>query len=177
MTPCFLIPISVGIISALLGYLLGKMVTGGNQLNLKSKLDVCSSENEQLNYRIYLLEKEIEALKPKSKTAQDFTSEVVIAFDAQLAESVFGQKITENDLTIIEGIGPKIEELYHAAGIRTWKDLGETPVQTLQEILNEAGSNITMHNPETWAKQAVMAYLGKWQDLKEYQESLDAGRE
>jgi predicted flap endonuclease-1-like 5' DNA nuclease len=177
MTPCFLIPICISIISALLGYLLGKMVTGGHQLNLKSKLDVCASENEQLNYRIYLLEKEIEELKQKSKDTQGFTSESVIVFDAQLAASVFGCEIKENDLKIIEGIGPQIEELYHSAGIKTWKHLGETPVQTLQEILNEAGSNITMHNPETWAKQAVMAYLGKWQDLKEYQESLDAGRE
>ncbi|MCL9806608.1 hypothetical protein NAT51_13820 [Flavobacterium amniphilum] len=177
MTLCILIPISIGIISSALGFLLGKMVVGGDQLNMKSKLDTCSSENEQLNYQIYLLKKELEDLKAKTETTQGIKSETNIAFDAETAASVFGHKITENDLKIIEGIGPKIEELYHAAGIKTWKDLGETPVQTLQDILNEAGSNFAMHNPETWSKQAVLAYLGKWQDLKEYQDSLDAGRE
>ena len=177
MTPCFLIPLSVGIISAILGYLLGKMISEGKTLNTQSKLDTCSKESEQLNHKIYLLEKEIETLKTKSKTTHSFVSEAIITFDSQLAESVFGRKITENDLKIIEGIGPKIEELYHAAGIKTWKALGETPVQVLEDILNEVGSHYAMHNPETWSKQAIMAYLGKWQELKDYQESLNAGRE
>lgn len=177
MTPCILIPISIGIISALLGYLLGKMLTGGNRLNLQSKLDTALSENEQLNNRNYLLERELSTLKIKPTTPSESASSNAIVFDAELAKTVLGKRIIENDLKIIEGIGPKIEELYHAAGVKTWKDVAETPVQTLQDILNEGGSRYAMHNPETWSKQATMAYLGKWQELKDYQESLNAGRE
>ena len=207
MIPCFLIPILVGLISALLGYLLGRMMAEGTNLNLTSKLNTSVTENEQLNNKLYLLQKElaaaktefynsdlqselddcrkfsakleeeIEMLNAKSKTVHGFTSVVIIPFDAFLAESVFGKKIIENDLTIIEGVGPKIEELYHAAGVKTWKDLAETSVETSQNILDEAGSRYAMHNPETWSKQAQLAYQGKWQELKDYQESLNAGRE
>lgn len=207
MIPCFLIPITVGLISAILGYLLGKMMTEGNSLNIASKLKTSESENEQLNNKLYLLQKElaatkaefqssdlqteldecrkltakleeeIEMLNAKTKTVHDFTPVIAIPFDAELASSVFGKEITEDDLKIIEGVGPKIEELYHAAGVTTWKDLAETSVETSQNILEEAGIGYAMNNPETWSRQALFAYQGKWQELKDYQESLNAGRE
>lgn len=205
MIPCFIIPLVVGLISALLGYLLGKMMSEGNKLNIISKLNACEKESEQLNNKLYLLQKElataktefsssdlqtelndcqrfsakleeeIEILNARSKTVHNFTS--VIPFDSEQAATVFGKKIIENDLKIIEGIGPQIEQLYHAAQVITWKDLAETSVESSQSILDEGGNRYAMHNPETWSKQALLASQGKWQELKDYQESLNAGRE
>ncbi len=202
--PCFLIPILVGLISALLGYLLGKMTAEGNTLNLKSKLKTSEDEIEKLNYQLYLahkegvgdktndlqtelnkcnsknieLQAEIESLKAKH-IGHSFmsTPEFIIPFNAELAASVYGKKITENDLKIVEGIGPKIEELYHEAGIKTWKALSETTVEKSKEILIEAGERYIIHNPSTWAKQALLAYQGKWQELKDWQDGLNAGKE
>jgi len=207
---CFLIPVLVGLISALLGYLLGKMIAGGNDLNLKSKLDTALNDNEKLNNKLYLLERasttakedsasnalqadldackahsaklqaEIDSLKAKlSSSTHGFAAvnEPSYPFDTALAFSVFGKTIKQDDLKIVDGIGPKIEELYHNAGIKTWKALSETHIEQSQEILNEAGSRYAMHNPESWAKQALLAYHGKWNELKDYQESLDGGRE
>jgi len=77
----------------------------------------------------------------------------------------------------VEGIGPKIEELYHNAGIKTWKELSETTVEKSQAILDEAGERFSVHNPATWSKQAELAYQGKWQELKDWQETLDGGKE
>lgn len=203
---CFLIPALVGLISALLGYLLGRMLSGGNDLNLKSKLDASLNENEKLNHQIYLLEKnkgkinvdtnnnsdleacqkrnqelllEIESLKTKSNsdTKLGFSSTTVtVSFDAAAALAVLGKKIKADDLKIVEGIGPKIEELYHAAGIKTWKQLSETPTATSKSILDNAGNRYAIHNPETWAKQALLAYEGKWDELKKYQDSLHGGK-
>lgn len=202
--PCFLIPALVGLISAILGYLLGKMTAGGNDLNLKSKLKASEDENEKLNNQLYLIQKEnsgnktndlelelnecrskntsllteIENLKAKH-TSHSFAGEIeaIIPFNAELAESVYGKKIKQDDLKIIEGIGPKIEELYHNAGINTWKALSETPVEKSKEILIEAGERYIIHNPLTWAKQALLAYQGKWQELKDWQDDLNAGKE
>jgi len=202
--PCFLIPVLVGLISAFLGYLLGKMTAGGSDLNLKSKLKDYEDENEKLNNQLYLLQKEdsrtnstnlqielnecisknsklqaeIENLKNKH-LSHSFVStpEFIIPFDAELAASVYGKKIKHDDLKIVEGIGPKIEELYHNAGIKTWKALSETPIEKSKEILIEAGERFFIHNPSTWAKQALLAYQGKWQDLKDWQDSLNAGKE
>lgn len=84
--------------------------------------------------------------------------------------------IRKDDLKIVEGIGPKIEELLHDAGIKTWKELGEASTVHLQEILSNAGDRFRMHNPETWAEQAMLAHEGKWDELREYQDFLDGGR-
>lgn len=181
---CFLIPALVGLICALLGYLLGKMLSGGNDLNIKSKLETSLSENEELHNKIYLLEKELALAKtnPSGSTsgaAHGFAAipEKTIPYDANAAFAVFGKKFKQDDLKIVEGIGPKIEELYHAEGIKTWKALSETPVEKSQAILDAAGRRYSIHNPVTWAKQAHLAYYGEWEELKTYQESLNGGKE
>lgn len=81
-----------------------------------------------------------------------------------------------NDLKIIEGIGPKIEQLLHEAGIDTWEALANTPVERLREILEAAGSRYQMHDPSTWPAQARFAANGDWEDLKDYQAMLIGGR-
>jgi len=88
-----------------------------------------------------------------------------------------GKKITIDDLKMVEGIGPKIEGLLHAAGIMTWNDLADAPTEKVQTILDEAGPRYRMHQPTTWAKQARMAADGEWAKLEEYQDYLDGGRE
>lgn len=88
-----------------------------------------------------------------------------------------GKKINQDDLKIVEGIGPKIEGLLNEGGIHTWKDLAEADQDKVQAILDEAGSRYRMHSPATWAKQAQLAVDGKWAELEEYQDHLDGGRE
>jgi large subunit ribosomal protein L27 len=81
-----------------------------------------------------------------------------------------------DDLKIIEGIGPKIAELFNAAGIVTFADLAKAEVEKLKEILAEAGSRYAMHNPTTWPEQAQLAADGKWDELKAFQEKLSGGK-
>ncbi len=97
-------------------------------------------------------------------------------FDAALAKGVFGKKVVENDLTIIEGVGPKIAELFQKAGIGTWKDLSETAVERCQEILSKAGTSYKAHDPTTWPLQSEMAYTGKWEELKKWQDDMLGGK-
>lgn len=88
-----------------------------------------------------------------------------------------GKKIKQDDLKVVEGIGPKIEGLLNAADIKTWADLADAPQEKVQAVLDEAGSRYRMHNPATWAKQAVLARDKKWAELEEYQDKLDGGKE
>ena len=88
-----------------------------------------------------------------------------------------GKTIKQDDLKMVEGIGPKIEGLLHDAGIMTWEDLANAPTEQVQGILDEAGPRYRMHEPTTWAKQARMAADGQWDDLVAYQDRLDGGRE
>lgn len=88
-----------------------------------------------------------------------------------------GKKIKQDDLKIVEGIGPKIEGLLNDAGINTWADLADAPEEKVQAILDEAGPRYRMHVPATWSKQAQMANEGQWEELEAYQDRLDGGRE
>ena len=91
-----------------------------------------------------------------------------------LAAASFGYKL--DDLKIIEGIGPKIEELLNKSGIMTWEDLSKAEKSTLELILENAGDRFKFHNPSTWAEQAGLAASGNFDELKEYQDFLDGGK-
>lgn len=83
---------------------------------------------------------------------------------------------TKDDLTVIEGVGPKIAELLKADGLVSFSDLAKATNKQLKGILDAAGSKFKMHDPSTWAKQAKLASTGKWDKLKELQEELKGGK-
>lgn len=114
--------------------------------------------------------------EPKAKVGT--SAEETIATEPMEAKPKAVKKADKGDnLKMVEGVGPKIEGLLHEAGIVTFKDLSETSVERIQEILDEAGPRYKTHNPGTWPKQAEMAAEGKWDELKEWQDSLNGGVE
>lgn len=187
MNLCILIPAIVGLISGILGYLLGKMSakSSDNSLSLQSDLDACRANAKTLNAKIASLESDLVSAKASANAnIQNFAKSVesvsagvaTIPYNADLAFSILGKKWKQDDLKIVEGIGPKIEELFQNAGINTWKKMSETPTEELQEVLNGGGERFSIHNPSTWAKQAQLAYEGKWAELKKWQDELDGGK-
>lgn len=80
------------------------------------------------------------------------------------------------NLKIVEGIGPKIEQLLKDGGINNWQDLAEATLERLQEILTAAGERYRIHDPNTWSNQATLAAAGKWAELDKYQDELKGGR-
>ncbi|MEZ4980148.1 MAG: hypothetical protein R2769_00885 [Saprospiraceae bacterium] len=95
----------------------------------------------------------------------------------KLAMKMMGIKSGLNDLKVVEGIGPKIEQLLKDAGISTWVDLSNTTVEKIKEVLAGGGDRYRLADPTTWPKQAKLAAEGKWDELKEYQDFLQGGRE
>lgn len=93
-------------------------------------------------------------------------------------DALTGSKNPSNpeDLKVVEGIGPKIEQLLKNDGIRTWRDLANAKVDRLKGILEAAGDRYRIHDPGTWAEQAQLAADGDWDKLKEYQDFLQGGR-
>jgi predicted flap endonuclease-1-like 5' DNA nuclease len=84
-------------------------------------------------------------------------------------------KSKKDDLKVVEGIGPKIEELFNNAGIFTFGELANTSASKLKEILAAAGSRYQMHDPTTWPAQSKLAEEGKWEELKKWQDELNKG--
>lgn len=83
---------------------------------------------------------------------------------------------TDDNLEIIEGIGPKIAGLLRQAGISTFSALASADPARLDEILTAANLR-RLANPGTWPKQAALAAEGRWDELKEYQNQLKGGKE
>ena len=55
--------------------------------------------------------------------------------------------------------------------------MSETSVDRCYKILHKAGERYKIHDPGTWPRQSKMAFEGKWQELKNWQESLNKGKE
>lgn len=174
MNWCILIPLLVGAICALLGYLLGKLLGGGgNHDDCYVKLERLEAELEACKSSKVSLQSSLDASKASSIAA---ASVPLIAFNADAAKAVFGKKIKQDDLTVVEGIGPKIKELFHNHDVNTWKALSECSVEKCQSVLDSGGERFKVHKPGTWPEQAKMAYEGRWEDLLKWQDALDGGK-
>ena len=86
-------------------------------------------------------------------------------------------KAEADDLTKVEGIGPKAAEALVAAGISTYEELSKADADNIKEILTEASSRMAHLDPTSWPKQAKMAADGKWDELKEWQDNAKGGVE
>jgi len=81
----------------------------------------------------------------------------------------------DDDLTKIEGIGPKIAELLRANGINSYAALSRAEVSSLWSILEKGGPRFKLANPGTWPAQALLCVRGDWAGLKQYQDKLYIG--
>ena len=67
------------------------------------------------------------------------------------------EKVTKQnvvDLTVINGIGPKTNEVLHRAGIKNFEDLAKISFKRLEEILDNAGLKSLSANAKEWIKEA-----------------------
>lgn len=83
----------------------------------------------------------------------------------------FNMKHAE-DLTIIEGIGPKIDDLLRANGVAGFVELAQIDEANLLEILDRGGPYFRYANPSSWARQAVLVVENRWSELKQLQHEL-----
>jgi predicted flap endonuclease-1-like 5' DNA nuclease len=82
-----------------------------------------------------------------------------------------------DDLKVIEGIGPKIEQLLKDGGIDNWWKLATATIDDIEQILSAAGNSYSLADPKTWPQQARLAAEEKWEELKAWQEQLKGGKE
>lgn len=132
------------------------------------------SEYDSLSARLSMLDADLADCNRKTSLAAgaSLTAAPIIATALTSGGSVKSKK---DDLKVVEGIGPKIEELFNKAGIFSFEQLANTPASKLKEILEAAGSRFQMHDPTTWPAQSKLADEGKWEELKKWQDELNKG--
>jgi predicted flap endonuclease-1-like 5' DNA nuclease len=80
-----------------------------------------------------------------------------------------------DDLTIIEGIGPKTEELFRSHGVTGFAQLAQLATADMLAILDQGGPHFKFANPVSWARQASLAAENRWAELKALQDELIGG--
>ena len=136
----------------------------------------------------------IRTFKDLSETSEDRLKEIIAKDDAfydewivesrrfvrgvyRLSEATSGGSTRRaDDLTRIEGIGPKINEALLAAGIRTFEAL-EAASATQLRLAIEASGITFAPSLETWSKQAAYLVRGDEVGFKAFTDYLIAGRD
>ena len=84
------------------------------------------------------------------------------------------EKKSADDLTKLEGIGPKVAKVLNGIEIVSFTDLASAKVAKVQEALDAAGMQYM--NPEGWIEQAKLAAAGDNEGLAKLQDELKGGR-
>lgn len=154
---------------------------------LTTRVTSLTAETTDLRLKLSQAEAEIETLKGQHRKAKDdlmmcesernaLREQVGSKTGKANSVTFAGKKYKSDDLQIVEGIGPKIAELLHKAGIKTWLQLSEAAPDKLKEILEGGGSQYNIHDPSTWPAQAALADQGNWDALKKLQDELTGGK-
>lgn len=127
---------------------------------------------------------------PVAQSTENVTSSSITTVDSSLVSEKsdiddssqsfsqgLGSYFTPKDLQIIEGVGPKIEGIFHKAGFENWDKIAKASLSELKDVLHDAGPRYRIHNPKTWSQQATLALEGKWEELVEYQQFLNSQKE
>jgi large subunit ribosomal protein L30 len=128
-----------------------------------------------VSYLVQVTEGAPVAAKEKPAKAAKAKSSKVVAEQESAASALPKKYLTKtgaDDLTAIEGVGPKISELLHAAGIT---QLAEANVADIEAVLKAAGSRYAMANPGTWPEQSALLAAGKHEEFETLAAELDGG--
>ena len=94
---------------------------------------------------------------------------------AQSTDTAAEAPVAADDLTRIEGIGPKTSGVLREAGISSFDQLSAADSSRLKQILQAAG--LRLGDPTTWPEQARLAASGDWDGLETLQGQLKGGRQ
>ena len=158
---CWLVPVIIGILCGIFGYFIGRGGSKTQQLN--GQLEEMEAQNRELQSKLDDC-KRLLSERSEAPPTND------IPFDADAAKAAFGQWVKKDDLKIVEGIGPKIEGLFHNYDIKTWKALSRLSVAKCREVLESGGEKYRVHDPASWPMQAKMCYQNKWKELYKWQQ-------
>jgi predicted flap endonuclease-1-like 5' DNA nuclease len=80
----------------------------------------------------------------------------------------------EDDLTLIEGVGPKSAEALKAAGVKTFAQVAKMTPEALEKAIKDQKVRL-VGSTETWPMQAELAAAGKLSELESLQSRIKGG--
>jgi len=163
----WVIMIVVGLIFGIVGFFIGRSM--GKSADLETSVEELKAANTRL-------QSDLDHCHQSLSSIHDQTDQTHERFDSKTAKAALGRFVNQDDLKIVEGIGPKIEGLFHNYNIKTWKALSQTSVAKCHEVLDSGGEKYRVHDPASWPMQAKMCYENKWKELHRWQEEHKHGK-
>ncbi len=106
----------------------------------------------------------------KASTPKRRVSTTKKATTTRAKSTVKRTQVVNDKLTMIYGIGPKMESMLKARGIKTFRMLAGMTLKELGAIIQEGGPRYKSYRPADWRKQALLAAKGNFQELKKFVE-------
>ena len=138
----------------------------------KSIIEELNDTIRQYEARLHVIEAELLRSREMQSSPKKIITSTATRANYDHVSQLLDRQVTENDLTLISGIGPRTASLLQKLGIDTWEALAGTSVDALRQILSEAGGVYKTQDPTHWPKQASMASQSEWRKLRVYQETL-----
>ncbi|HEV7381578.1 MAG TPA: hypothetical protein VGN64_17390, partial [Dyadobacter sp.] len=127
-----------------------------------------------------IMEKQIELTECRSSRPVKAVAKVIDVPQKGASRTVYPVEGPDpgirQDLKVIEGIGPKIEEILNKHGIQNYTTLASVPALRIASILRGAGPRFQIHDPTSWPEQAALAHEEKWDELDTLKQKLIGGR-
>ncbi len=99
----------------------------------------------------------------------DVPAEAVAEVETAVPAVEAAEVAAGDDLTLIDGIGPKISDALRAAGVTTFAQLEATTPEAIEAALAKADvPDVAAQNAATWPRQAKFAAAGDWAGLRRY---------
>lgn len=114
----------------------------------------------------------VESEPPNSDPGMARPDPAAVQIVAPRPAGAFDVKSGSDNLKFIEGIGPRIAQVLASAGITSFEQLAQQPVEKLKPILAAARISLKLHSPDTWPVQARLAASGQWDELREFKERM-----
>lgn len=152
------------LLAAILPFILGCLFCRSRSQDDSDRLRELEAENQSLRKQLAALQAD------DSRTSREVPMGV-----ATSTPTGYNALFASDNLEVIEGIGPKVSALLKANGYRNWSELSKAEPDNLKKVL--ADNKLSMLDPSSWPRQALLAEQGRWTELIEYQKFLDGGRE
>jgi predicted flap endonuclease-1-like 5' DNA nuclease len=121
---------------------------------------------ESYQHRLRIIQEELESARAVEIQPRKSTVIPTIRANFEHVSKLLGKQVTENDLTLIAGIGPKTALLLQSKGIHTWEELAAAPVDSLREILNRSRRRVQVPGPHPLGKAGRDGVPGRVAEAK-----------
>lgn len=139
---------------------------------LKSKLRQLESQVDFQNKRMDQLSEKNESIAQSLLGTSNIKEESNFRLsqeDPKASKLKTWGKLKSDNLQIIEGIGPKMNQLLVDNGITSWTILAQKTPSELRTLLDQYGDKYRIIDPSDWPQQSQFAENGDWEGLIDHQ--------